>query len=151
MKRLFLEIDEIDNGHLETLASLGSHMCGYEDTQKPFFHTTIGEAAFHVKETWQAVKDHSHIFVSTSLIPRYGYGSSFGSGMLMNNLMYKAIEEGVEGKSLYFFNEYDNIRWDELEKDLVDKCFRKNFLYVRDENFEKWEQVDIDKLIKEKL
>lgn len=151
MKRLFLEIDEIDESHLETLASLGSHMFHYEDTLKPFFNTVIGEAAFHTQEAWDAVKSHDQIFVSTSLIPRYGFGSSFGSGMLMNSLMYKAIEEKVEGKSLYFFNEFDNIRWDELKKDLVDKCFRKNFMYVRDENFDNWVQVDIDALIKDKL
>jgi hypothetical protein len=150
-KKLFLEIDKAEDGWLDTLSYLAKHMFKLSDTEGSFFDTVIEEAAFHSKEVWKAVKEHDQIFASTSLIPRYGYGGSFGSGTLMNNLMYKAIEENVEGKELYIFNTYEHIWWSELDRDLVDKCFRKNFLYTHDEDHDNWIQVDVDKLLKDTL
>lgn len=151
MKRLFLEIDKATPDWIETLSINGHYLFDKIDSEEPkkFFDTIIEEAAFHIKEVWEAIKTHDQIFISSSLIPRYGFGSSFGSAMLMNNLMHKAIEEDIEGKQLYFFNQYSNIWWSELESELVDKCFRKNYLYTEDENGDSWVQVDIDKLLKE--
>lgn len=150
MKRLFIEIDEREDSHLETLSVLGALMHGLEET-KTFFDTVIDDALLKVKDVWSAVLEHDEIYCSTALIPRFGFGSSLGSGTLFNSLMYKASEENIEGKKIFIFREYDSIRWDELKYELVDKAFRKNFLYVQSKNYEKWEQVDIDNLLKTKL
>lgn len=149
MKRLFIEIDKADD-HVETLAYLGSSMHGLEPTES-FFDTVLDEALMKTRESWEAVKAHDEIYCSTALIPRFGMGSSLGSGSLFNALMFKAIEEGTEGKKIFMFREYSGIRWYELKRDLVDKAFRKNYLYTKSEDGESWEQVDIDKLINEEL
>lgn len=149
MKRLFIEIDELEARELATTEFHAANMHGLKD--EDFFDTVIDDAMFKTKELVQAIKDHDEIYCSTSLIPRYGFGSSIGSGNLFNQMMYKAIEDEIFGKKVFIMNEYDNIRWYNLKRDLVDKAFSRNFLYVRDENFENWVQVDIDKLIKTEL
>lgn len=150
MKRLFIEIDENDVSNLETLSRLGSMMHGFPNAET-FFDTIIDDALSKSSEVWDAIKEHDEIYCSTALIPLFGLGSSLGSGTLFNGMMYKAIEENITDKKIFIFRDYDEIRWHELRGELVDKAFRKNFLYVKDETYDKWLQVDIDKLIREEL
>lgn len=146
IKRLFIEIDSLKEGKLKTDSSLASDMHGFEMTQD-FFDTIIDNAHKNKDKILEALKIHDEIYASTALIPR----GSETSGDLFNGLMSYAISKGIEGKSVFLLRRFNDIFWGELEKDLVDKCFRKNFLYFHGEDYEAWYQVDIDRLIKEKL
>jgi len=147
MKRIFVEIDDIDGDEIETWSRLAS-LIATGKTSDNFFDEIMGDVFSKAEEVWEAVKTADEIYAATALIPHFG---GYGGGTVFNNLMWKAMEENTEGKSVYLFRRYNEVRWDELDAKLVDKVFRKNFLYVHDENMDKWEQVDIDKLLKEEL
>ena len=141
MKTLFIETDsEVNWGHLETLSKLFE-----EDYNK--FDIVITNASQRAEELIEAIQQADKIYLDSALVYNY-----FGDGStLFNAMMYKAIELGIEGKEVYFFREFDGIQWDDLRKHLLDKTFRKNYLYVENTTGDKyvWEQVDIDKLLEQ--
>lgn len=142
MKRLLIENDsKID---LSRIKHYIKDMGYNSDT---FFNETIIEATMNGLETWAAIKRADEIYAESSLIDFMG----ISGGTLFNGMMYRAIEENVTDKKMFFFSNYEDIWWDNLNADLVDKAFRKNYLYVMSKNWPGWEQVDIDKLIKDKL
>lgn len=142
-KKLFIDLDDYDESRMQTLAYAFGNKSGKWD-----FDTIIEYA--QGKQTWEAVKTHDEIYADTALINSY---FNMGSSNLFNLLMHKAIEENVYGKSIFLFSGLDELQWHTLNKKMVDKAFRKNFLYVekRNDSWSTWEQVDIDNLLKELL
>ena len=141
MKTLFIETDSsVDTDHLKTLSRLFE-----QDYTK--FDEVITNASRRGEELIEAIKRADAIFVDSALV----YNPMGDGAALFNAMMYNAIKLGIEGKHIHFFRSYDDVRWHDLRKHLVDKAFKKNFLYVEvyDNNKYSWEQVDIDKLLKE--
>lgn len=150
-KRLFIE-DESEEKTIHEYHSACRKVrnaMGYSNRENEAFDTAIFDALENQLDVWGLIVTHDQIFCSTSLIPLMGFGSSYGSGMLFNNMMYKAIEENVTGKSIYMLNDYDGIEWDELRPELVAKAFVNNDLYCMDDNHNTFIKVDIDKLVNE--
>lgn len=137
-KTLFIETDnKINHGFLKTLSLLFE-----EDFQK--FDKTIIDASRKGEELLEAIKEADKIYIDSGLVYNpYGDGS-----VLFNQMMFKAIELGIEGKEIYFFRTLNSVNWYRLKKSLFDKVFKKNYLYVHDDDY-KWEQVDIDSLLRE--
>lgn len=151
-KRLFVEDDEIlKEGEFRTNLRTCILTHGFTTLKKEdkFFDTVIVDALNKTKEVWEAIKSHDEIYASTALIPLFG--GSYGSGMLFNNMMHKAIEEKLQGKKVYMLREKKSIRWDELKSTLLQGAFEHNELYVlsSEDDDRKWEKVDIAQLVGE--
>ena len=155
MKRAFIEIDEIDERALETLAKI------FEIPDNDWkFDYAISQAGYKGEEAWEAIVNSDEIYVDTALIPSY---MSVTSGAVFNNMMYKTIEANLTGKKVFIFRKYDSIQWSELRSELVAKAFKENELFVMKEIEEThiregrsilditmgWQKVDIDALIKD--
>lgn len=148
MKRVFIEnANRFDRSRMDTLSKLFG-----QDYRK--FDKIVLNAALDTKRTLEAIKKADEIYIDSALVYNIVEGDA---STLFNGMMYHAINEKMENKKVFIFRTYDHICWDGLKADLVDKAFRKNYLYVMAENDDdvthnsQWEQVDIDKLIKEKL
>jgi hypothetical protein len=114
-----------------------------------FFDQVLTNALMNSQEVWAAIKQADEIYASTALIPLMGFGSSMGSGMLFNNMMYQAIKENVVGKKVFIIREFKDVMWEELEAELVEQTFGpgKNELYTLNSDLV-WEQVNIEELLK---
>lgn len=145
MKRLFIEIADEDNDTLTTISLDSSARHRLEMTDS-FFDTVIHNANKNKKDILDAIKTHDEIYASTAFYPL----GEETSGDLFNNLMQYAIATNIEGKKVYLWREYNQIRWTELDIKLLRNCFTKNNLYVK-LNDDNWEQVNIKKLIKNKF
>lgn len=150
-KRLFIEDEDREKTKHEYLSACRKvrNIMGYSSTPNEVFDTAIFEALENQMDVWGLILTHDHIFCSTSLIPLMGFGSSYGSGMLFNSMMYKAIEENVTGKTIYMLNDYDGIEWDELRAELVAKAFVGNDLYCMNDDHTAFIKVDIEQLVNE--
>lgn len=146
MKRLFIEISDEDKSKLSTQSCMASDMHGVEMTEN-FFDTVITNANKNKKEILEALQTHDEIYAFTALIPQ-GYETS---GYLFNGLMKFAIDNKITGKSVFLLRKFKDIFWTELDEKLLNKCFVKNYLYFEGDDFEKWHQVDIDRLLKDKF
>lgn len=134
MKRLFIEAQSEDKDKIQTCALLCS-FAKKEGGRKDFFDTVMSNAMDYHEETFKLIKEHDEIYCSTRLIPM---GGAYGSGILMNNLMYKAIKNNITGKSLYIMGKLSNIMWGELNKKLFQQCFKVNKLFILDKEGEEF-------------
>jgi len=140
-KTLFIENEpEIDEHWLKTLSFLFK-------TDYTKYDRIITNASNNGEETIKAIQEADKIFVSSGLAFRPWNDPS----ILFNNMLYKALELGIEGKEVYFFRTLDQVNWFRLRKSNFDKVFKKNYLYVHGEKDNRyfWEQVDIDNLLRE--
>lgn len=146
ISRLFIEISERVDPNIWMTSMVACHL--HKVPFMPnFFDTVIYHAGLKFNEVWNAIKLHDEIYCSTSLAPHFGVTG----GQLFNNLMRQAIQEGIEHKKIYILREFNNIDWEELKAELVNKSFRANTLYATDARIKNWVEVDIDKLINERL
>lgn len=151
MKRIFIDSDIVQEDELRTAQRRLSLI--FEKSNIPYvdnvFDGVVDFAWHEADKAWTAVKSADEIYANSSLIPLCGYGSYTGSVVVMDVMMQKAIDEDVRGKSIYFLRSYDNIEWEGIDMSLIDKAFKHNFIYTLEFNDDyKFEQVDIDKLIK---
>lgn len=140
-KTLFIETDnKINEPWLKTLSFLF-------DKDYTTFDKMIINASTKGQEVLNAIVEADEIYVDSGLV----YNPHGDGSILLNALMHKAVELGIEGKEVYFFRTLDQVNWFRLRKNLFDKTFKKNYLYVHGEKDNKyfWEQVDIDNLLKE--
>lgn len=153
MKRLFIESDVLDVSELRSSQAsvallLDSKHLSFPE-EKVF--DEVVDFAWHKPEVaWEAVKRSDEIYASSSLVPLAGYNTYTGAPVVLNVMMKKAIDENITGKSLIFIRSFDDIEWDQIDMKLLDKAFRKNFMYTLEyENGYVQKQVDIDKLIRD--
>ena len=148
MKRLFIEIAKGDNDSIDTYSCLSCLMQGIEDVDPyNFFDTIIDNANKRKSEIINAILTHDEIYIPSALI----YNGEQSAGDLFNEIMQYAILNFIEGKSVYFLREYNQISWEELNKTLVKRCFIKNQMFVQDDEKEKFIKIDIKKLLKDKF
>lgn len=149
MKKLFIENDSrFDESRMGTLSKLFD-----KNYLKSSFDIVITDASFNGPEVLKAILQCDEIYMDTALV----YNPFGDATTLFNNMMYYAIKENITGKSVYIFRQLDEVQWDGLKADFMDKAFKQNYLYViakpNKDTFDTftWEQVDIDKLIKDQL
>lgn len=149
MKRIFIESDILKESEVQSVLrsvdDSGMMLVSHRNAKK-FFDKIIGRAMFDFDGTWKHVKEADEIYISSAIIPIDGCYR--GSPELFNGFMKLSIKENITGKKVYINRMRDSIHWRNLEKKLVNKCFKKNYLYALNGDHE-FEQVDIDKLLKE--
>lgn len=84
------------------------------------FNKILGVADRDFNVTWQAVKDADEIYIDSALINSY---MNTGSGNIFNMLMHKAIDEKITDKSIFFFRDFESVKWHNLNKRLVEQVF----------------------------
>jgi hypothetical protein len=150
-KRLLIEDDsEISEDTLVGLANEACKLHGIIESGdlRRFFHEVKTDAMFGIAEVYEAVKNADEIYADTALLPNFG--TSEGA-IVFDNMMYRVAEDKVINKSLYIFRKYDAVDWGSLNGRLINKAFTKNYMYVISDDESSWEQVDIDKLIRDKF
>jgi len=145
MKRIFIDSDVIQDDEVGTAEYTIEIAKGIQGDFT--FDQVVGFAWHDGVPAWEAVKSADEIYANTSLVPLCGYGSYTGSVVVMDVMMEKAIAENITGKSIYFLRPFKDIDWEGIDMELVDKAFRKNYLYTLESDY-KFEQVDIDSLIR---
>lgn len=156
INRLFIEADSMETENNKDMAGTLAHFAAAvakvdvgQDAMK-FFDVVIDDALDRGPEAWKAIMGADEIYMSTAIVPKIGSGGGgYGSPALFNNMMYKAAEAGLENKKVFIYREYGAVRWENLRKELVDRAFKKNFLYVQSADGMSWEQVDVDTLLRE--
>lgn len=146
MRRIFIDSDNIDK--FEYRAAQRTVYGLVDGLPEEVFDEVVDFAWHEPEKAWDAVKRADEIYAQSSLIPLCGYGSYTGSVVVMDVMMAKAIAEDIRGKSIFFLRQYKDIEWEGIDLTLVDKAFKHNFLYTL-ENYDRFEQVDIDKLIRD--
>ncbi len=112
------------------------------------FDIVIDDASNKTEEVLKAILACDEIYTKTSF-SRGGDGDK-DSPDLFDELMEVVISKNITNKTLYILNEYDRIMWDELDSKLLDKAFKKNYIYTL--NYDTgFEQVDIDNLLRTKF
>lgn len=148
-RRIYLESDILHASELRSAQSEVACLC--EEKGEKFVRRVFSEVldrAWHdLENTWRAVKAADEIYSDSSLMPLIG-NSYMGAPVIFNGMCERAIKEKVTGKSVYILRSLKDIYWDMIEVKLLDKAFKKNYLYMYNEKRE-IEQVDIDKLLKD--
>ncbi len=150
MKRLFIEVhktNEHNKWELDDSVDTCQELSGIKGND--FFWKIIDNARFE-PNLFEYIKEADEIYMSTAIIPLV-HGTDIGSPELWNSMMQAAIKHNITGKKIFNQREYGHIQWDNLDKKLLDGAFKKNYLYVMDTECEKWEQVDVDTLLREKF
>lgn len=107
-----------------------------EEMGEPFipdiFDKALDFAWRDLEKTWTAVKEADEIYASTSLLPLAG--GYVGAPMIFDGMCERAVREKVIGKSVYVLRRFDDICWERIDIVLMKKAFKKNELYVFDDN-----------------
>lgn len=145
--RIFIEVDRL-NEYSKWEIDAGIDACAqlWDTETKGFFDNIIYDARFY-ENLFEEIQKADEIYMNTAIQPLIG-GTHMGSPELWNGMMELAIEHQLTGKKVYNARTYKDIEWRNLDKKLLDQAFKKNFLYVAAEDYSKWEQVDIDKLLR---
>lgn len=110
------------------------------------FSQVLDFAWHDLEKTWAAVKSADEVYSDSSLMPLTG-GSYIGAPVIFNGMCERAIKEKVEGKSVYILNYLKNIYWGMIDIKLMKQAFKKNSLYMYDEQHN-LVKVDVSKVKK---
>ncbi len=144
--RLFIETDVLQQEELETATFIVSDILDHKGLlySKGVFDSTVEFAFTEPQKAWEAVKKADEIYGDSALIPLGGIGTNTGAPVVMNVMMYNAIQEGIEGKSVYFLRAYKDIHWDGIKEELVHKAFINNKLFTLETNDDESRFVEVD-------
>ena len=149
MNRIFIEIDP-DNEYNKSQLKSSMRGCLFlhdiDSDGERFFDRVICEARFE-PNLFEYIRLADEIYMDSSLMPLVTY-TRIGAPELWDTMMAKAAEAGLEKKSVYIKRELKDIDFENIDAELLDRVFRKNFLYVANYDTYRWEQVDIDSLLK---
>lgn len=150
IKRIFIEVDQVNDRNRWELDSAVEN-CQYLSAfgGEDFFWKVIDDARCE-ENLFQYIVEANQIYMSTAIMPLVTY-TQIGSPELWNDMMRAAIKHDLRGKEIYNERVFKNIIWENLDKKLVDKAFKYNYLYVMNDECNGWEQVDIDKLLREQF
>lgn len=144
MKRLFIEVAHESEGDRKSVEAFCALMRGCKEDG--FFTDVVHDALAHQEELLEKIKDSDEIYISTAFIPQF-LGSNFGSPMLMNNMMHYATEAGITGKKLFIARSPAGLMWDELDKNLLLKCFEKNEIYAINDEYDDFEKLEPKQIV----
>jgi hypothetical protein len=110
------------------------------------FSQVLDRAWHDLERTWQSVKDADEIYSTSSFVPLCG-NSNMGAPVIFNGMCKRAIEEKITGKSVIVLNQLKNICWDYIDIPAMKLAFKKNSLFMYDDNYE-MVKVEISKIKK---
>lgn len=91
--------------------------------------------AWHdLEKTWAAVKKAEEIWTISSLMPLSG--GYTGAPVIFNGMCERAIKEKITGKSVIILNKLEYISWGMIDIDVMKKAFKKNSLFMYNDNYE---------------
>ncbi len=146
-RRIFIESDilhsdEVQDAQREVYSLAKSK--GLKCVDRVF--SQVLDFAWHdLEKTWTAVKNADEIYATSSLMPLVG-NSYMGAPVIFNGMCERAIKENITGKSVYILNQLKNIYWDMIDLELMKKAFKKNDLYMYDDDFENLIKVNVSKI-----
>lgn len=136
-KRIFIESDILHDHEYRSVQRQVSKLLTEkgEPFNKNVFDQLLDFAWYDLEKTWSAVKDADEIYANSSLMPLVG-NSYMGAPVIFNGMCKRAINENVVGKSVFILNKLKNIWWDHIDFKLMKKAFKKNTLYMYDDNYD---------------
>ena len=147
-RRIFLESDILHSDEYRSVQRQVSLLL--EEKGEKFIKGIFDEAldfAWHdLEKTWKAVKKADEIYANSSLMPLVG-NSYMGAPVIFNGMCERAIKENVTGKSVFVLRPLKDIYWDMIDFPLMKKAFKKNSLYMYD-NERNIIKVDVAKIKK---
>lgn len=148
-RRIFIESDILHDDEFRSVKRKVANIL--EDKGEEFIENIFDEAldfAWHdLEKTWAAVKNADEIYANSSLMPLVS-NSYMGSPVIFNGMCKKAIEEKVEGKSVFILRPLKDIWWDMIDLKLMKQAFKKNHLYMYDDDYENLIKVNVSKIKK---
>lgn len=99
------------------------------------FSQVLDHAWHDLEKTWKAVKNADEIYATSSLMPLVG-GSYMGAPVIFNGMCERAIKENITGKVVVILNGLDNINWYMIKIKLMKEAFKKNHLFMRNDNYD---------------
>lgn len=156
MKRIFVEVDEKDDGDMRTNLRRLYHIhqnanTGIEVKGEEFFDIIIDNAMMQSEKVWDEIKTADEIYCSTAIIGQFG--GDYGSPMLFNNMMALAGRDQLKGKKVFIFREFGSIQWFNLKSKYFEKVFKngENEIYVLSEDHNRWVLVNPIEALNEML
>lgn len=148
-RRIFIESDILQ---ADELCSAQGEVADFLDEKKikyidRVFSQVLDFAWHDLEKTWAAVKQADEIYATSSLMPLTG-NSYMGAPVIFNGMCERAIKENVTGKSVIILNSLKNIYWGMINLKVMKKAFKKNDLYMYDENHDKLIKVNVSKIKK---
>lgn len=148
-RRIFIEsdilqADEFRNAQREVSDLAKSKGLKYVDR---VFSQVLDFAWHDLEKTWDAVKKADEIYSDSALMPLVG-NSYMGAPVIFNGMCERAIKENVEGKSVFILRSLKDIHWDMIDIKLMKQAFRKNSLYMYDDERENIIKIDVSKIKK---
>jgi hypothetical protein len=145
-RRIYIESDILHASELERAQQTVMSLC--EERKVNYIRRVFAEVldyAWHdLEKTWNAVKRADEIYSDSSLLPLSG-GSYMGAPVIFNGMCERAIKEGITGKDVYILNSIKNVSWDMIEIAVMKKAFKKNNLFMYNEDYEII-KVDVSKI-----
>lgn len=147
IKRVYIEIAELEEKELMRNATHAAIAHGLTSPSSPeaFFHNIIGDALSNGDKIWAAILESDEIYMDSALIPQWGVGG----GVLFNNFMYRAIQEQITGKKIFFLVQFDTIWWNEMDEELIAQTLDKNPVYTMSEEWDAFILQPLEKILNE--
>jgi len=148
VRRIYIESDILSAEEVRRVQREVKDLCDTAAVKctRRVFSEMLDYAWHDLEKTWAAVKKADEIYSESSLMPLCG-NSYMGAPVIFNGMCERAIKEGVEGKSVFILNSLKSIYWDMIDIPTMKKAFKKNSLYMYDENHE-MKKVDVSKIRK---
>ena len=147
-RRIYIESDMLSSSEFGTAQRRVGLLL--DNAEKPcvdrVFSDVLDYAWHDLETTWLAVKDADEIYATSSLLPLISQ-SYTGAPVIFNAMCERAIKENVTGKAVYILNTLSSIYWDMIDLKLMKKAFKKNHLYMYNDNHE-FAKVDVTKIKK---
>lgn len=144
-KRLFIEIapgNEYNKWELDSSMGHCQDLSGIDD--KKFWWKVVTEARFE-PNLFKYIQQADEIYMNTSIMPLVT-GTSVGSPEMWDKMMKLAVEHNLKGKKVFIQRPEKDVEWGNLNKKLLKEAFTNNSLYTASDDYEKWNQVNINKL-----
>lgn len=111
------------------------------------FSQVLDFAWHDLEKTWDAVKRADEIYSDSSLMPLAG-NEYMGAPVIFNGMCERAIKENVKWKSVVILRSLKDIYWDMIDIELMKKAFKKNSLYMYDDERENIIKINVSKIKK---
>lgn len=147
LKRIYIEsdilnADEFCNAQREVLDLTKNKGLKCVDR---VFSKVLDKAWHNLEKTWKEVKNADEIYSTSSLLPLIG-DSYTGAPVIFNEMCKKAIDENIINKSVIILNQLKNIYWDHIDISIMKKAFKKNSLFMYDDEYENLIKINVSKI-----
>ncbi len=136
-RRIFIESDIVHEDELNSVKRKVFRLLKKNNEKfiESLFDEVLDFAWHDLEKTWKSVKKADEIYANSSLMPLVG-NSYMGAPVIFNGMCERAIKENVTGKSVFILRPLKDIEWDMIDFKLMKKAFKKNSLYMYNEERE---------------